>query len=84
MASNASLRRSNAELASQLEELKFRNEELSSNHVGLIEENARIISQLDGMKVELEKEKAVSSGLIRARDGCTESENNCCGCHAQC
>ena len=69
-ASNASLRNSNAELTSQLEELKSRNEELqskneelSSNHVGLVEENARIISQLDGVKDELVSVRALSAGL---------------------
>ena len=56
MASNASLRKSNEELASQLEEL-------SANHAILIEENARIICQMDGMKDKLAKEKAMSTGL---------------------
>ena len=63
IASNASLRKSNAELASQLEELTFRDEELSSNHVSLVEENANTISQLDDLKEELVKEKAVSTDL---------------------
>ena len=60
----------NAEFASQLEELKYRNEELQSkneellsNHAGLIVENAKIISQLDGVKDELVSERVVSTGL---------------------
>ena len=53
----------NAELTSQLEKLKLRNEELSSNHAGLVKENAKTISQLDGMKEELVREKFVSAGI---------------------
>ena len=63
MVSNASLRKSNTTLLTQLEELKSQNEELSTNHFILVEENARIISQIEGMKDELVKEKAVSTGL---------------------
>ena len=69
-ASNASLRKLNAEFTFQLEELKSRNEELqskneelSSNHAGLMEENAKIISQLDGVKDELVSERAMSTGF---------------------
>ena len=40
-----------------------RNEELNSNHAGLVEENAKIISQMDGVKGELEREKAMSVAL---------------------
>lgn len=53
----------NAELASQLEELRTRNEELSSVNVNLIEENAKISGKLDGVKDELGVEKAVSASL---------------------
>ena len=63
IASNALMRKSNAELASQLEELKFRNKELPSNHAGLVKENAKIISQLDSMKEKLLRENTVSAGL---------------------
>ena len=62
-ASNASLRKSNAKIVAQLEELKSRNKELITNHTDLIEENAKIISQMDCVKDELEKEKAVSASL---------------------
>ena len=58
IASNASLSKLNAKLASQLEELKSRNEEHSSNHASLVEENTKTISQLDGLNEELVKEKA--------------------------
>ena len=68
--SNASLRKLNVELTSQLEELKSRNEELqskneelSSIHADLVKENAKIISQLDGVKDELVSERVVSTGL---------------------
>ena len=63
MAFNASLRKLNAEFTSQLEELKSKNENLSSNHAGIVEENAKIISHLNGMKDELVSEKGVSAGL---------------------
>ena len=63
IASNASLKKLNAELTSQLEELRSRNKDLSSNHVSLVEENAKTISQLDDLKEELVKEKAVSAEL---------------------
>ena len=64
MTSNASLKKSNVKLASLLEELKSRNEELSSNYASMVEENAKTISQLDDLKEELVKEKAVSSSLM--------------------
>ena len=63
MASNAPLGKSNAELATQLEVLKSKYEELFTNDVVLVEENARIISQMDGVKDELVNEKAVSTSL---------------------
>ena len=37
-----------------------RNEELTSNHAGLMEENAKIIGQMDGVKGKLEREKATN------------------------
>ena len=63
MASNASLQKLNKKLYSQLKELRERNEELSSSNVGLVEENAKILGKLDGVKDELEMEKAVSASL---------------------
>ena len=63
IASNASLRKSNVELFAQLEELKTINEELTTNHVGLVEENSKIICQMDCVKDELEKEKAMGASL---------------------
>ena len=63
MASNVSLRKSNVEFVTQLEKLKSQNEELSTNHAGLVEDNARIISQMDSVKEELAKEKVVSASL---------------------
>ena len=62
-ASNTSLRKSNVELVAQLEELKSRNEELTSNHADLIEGNANLSNQMDGVKGELDKEKAMSASL---------------------
>ena len=62
-ASNASLQKSNKKLASQLEELRTRNKEFSSNNASLFEENAKILGKLDGVKDELEVEKAVSVSL---------------------
>ena len=50
-------------MASQLEELRTRNEELSSINATLVEENAKILGKLDGVKDELEVEKAVSASL---------------------
>ena len=41
----------------------MRNEELSSNNTSLVEENAKILGKLDGVKDELETEKAVSVSL---------------------
>ena len=61
--SNASLRKLNTELIAQLTELNSRNEELSANHVGLIEENAKVISQMDGVKDKLDRKKVVSASL---------------------
>ena len=40
-----------------------RNEELSSNNTGLIEQNAKILGQLDEVKEELHGEKASSVNL---------------------
>ena len=51
------------ELTAQLEELKSRNEELSANHASLVEENTKLISQLNGVRDELVSEKAMSTGL---------------------
>ena len=62
-ASNTILRKSNIELIAQLAKLKSRNEELAANHVGLIEENTKVINQMDGVKDELDREKAVSASL---------------------
>ena len=62
-ASNASLRKLNEKLASQLEELRTRNKEFSSNNASLFEENAKILGKLDGVKDELEVEKAMSVSL---------------------
>ena len=54
--SNATLRKLNSELTTQLEEL-------TTNQAALIEKNAELISQMDGMRDELASEKAVSAGL---------------------
>ena len=62
-ASNASLRKLNAELTAQLEELKLKNEELTTGHSTLIEKNAELINQIHGVRDELVGEKAVSAGL---------------------
>ena len=70
-ASKASLCKSNEKLASQLEELRMRNEELSSNNANLVEENAKILGKLDGVKDELEVEKAVSASLKSELDSVT-------------
>ena len=52
-ASNATLRKQNAELNAQLEELKSKNEELTTGHASLVERNAELTSQLDGVRDEL-------------------------------
>ena len=61
--SNATLRKLNFELATQLEELESKNEELTTGHSTLIEKNAELINQIDGVRDELASEKAVSAGL---------------------
>ena len=43
--------------------MQSKNEDLPSNHVGLVKKNSRIIIQLDGMKDELVRERVVSAGL---------------------
>ena len=43
--------------------MQSKNDELSSNYDGLVEENARIINQLDGEKDELVSERVVSASL---------------------
>ena len=48
-ASNATLRKLNSELTTQLEELKSKNEELMIGHSTLIEKNAELINQIDGV-----------------------------------
>ena len=62
-ASNASLRKINAELTVQLEELKSKNEELATGHSILVERNAELTKQVDSLRDELSSEKAVSVGL---------------------
>ena len=62
-ASNASLRKLNKKLASQLKELRMRNDELSLNITSIVEENAKILGKLDEVKDELEGEKALSASL---------------------
>ena len=62
-ASNASLRKFNAELTAQLEELKSKNEELTTCHSTLVERNAELTNQIDIVRDELSGEKAVSAGL---------------------
>ena len=47
-------------------ELKSRNEEPTANHAKLIEENAKVISQMDGMKDKLDREKAVMLALSQS------------------
>ena len=61
--SNASLWKLNSELAAQLEELKSKNEELTTGHSTLIEKNAELISQIDGVRDELTSENAMSVGF---------------------
>ena len=62
-ASNASLRKLNADLTAQLEELKSKNEELTTGHSILVERNAELTNQIDSVRDELSGEKAVSAGL---------------------
>ena len=62
-ASNATLRKLNSELSAQLEELKSKNEELTTNQAALVKKNAELISQIDGVRDKLVSEKAVSAGL---------------------
>ena len=62
-ASNASLRKLNAELAAQLEDLKVKNEELAAGHSTLVERNAELTNKIEGVQDELNSEKAVSAGL---------------------
>ena len=54
--SNATLRKLNSELATQLEEL-------TTGHSTLVEKNTELINQIYGVRDELESEKAVSAGL---------------------
>ena len=54
--SNATLRKLNSELTTQLEELM-------TNQAALVEKNVKLVSQIDGVWDELESEKAVSVGL---------------------
>ena len=61
--SNAYMRKSNTKLSAQLTELKSKNEELNTNYFGLVEEHAKVINQLDGVKDELAKEKAENASL---------------------
>ena len=61
--SNASLRKLNSEFTAQLEELKSKNEELTTIQVALAKKNAELISQMDGVRDELVSEKVVSTGL---------------------
>jgi len=65
-----SLRKKNVELGEEKKdlfvkvvELKSRNEELDDNHTKLIEENAKLVGQVDAMKEELTVEKAENATL---------------------
>ena len=62
-ASNATLRKLNSELTAQLEELKSKNEELTTGHSTLVEKNAELTNQIDDVRNELRSEKAVTAGL---------------------
>ena len=62
-ASNASLRKTNAELTAQLEDLWAKNKELTTGHSSLVERNTELTAKVDGMRDELDGEKAVSAGL---------------------
>ena len=62
-ASNASLRKTNAELTTQLEDLRAKNKELTTGHSSLVERNTKLTAKVDGMRGELDVEKAVSVGL---------------------
>ena len=44
-------------------ELKFQNEELNDNYVELVNENSKVVGQMDAMTEELVKEKAKSAIL---------------------
>ena len=71
-ASNASLRKLNAELTAQLEELKSKNEELTTGHSTLVERNAELTNQIDSVRDELSGERAVSTGLKAELETATE------------
>ena len=62
-ASNAFLRKVNAKLTAQLEELKSKNEELMTGHSTLVERNAELTNQIASVRDELSSEKAMSAGL---------------------
>ena len=57
------MRKLNAELAAQLEDLKAKNEELTTGHSTLVERNAELTNKIDSVQDELNGEKAVSAGL---------------------
>ena len=60
--SNATLRKLNSKLIAQLEEVKSKNEELTTNQAALIKKNAELISQMDAVRDELVSKKDVSAG----------------------
>ena len=57
------MRKLNSELTAQLEELKSKNEELTTGHSTFVEKNAELINQIDGARDKQTSEKAVSAGL---------------------
>ena len=61
--SNATLRKLNSELSAHLEELKSKNEELTTNQAAFVKKNVELISQMDGVRDELASEKAMRASF---------------------